>query len=80
MLALIVRSRSLVAVLLLALLVPYTFAAQATEPTAGNRSPAGNPDLGILIILGAIGFFIFLAWIFSRMGDDGGRGPDRTLL
>lgn len=45
-----------------------------------HRAPAGDPMLGMLIILGGIVFFILLAWVFSRMGDDGGKGPDHTIL
>jgi hypothetical protein len=45
-----------------------------------NRAPGGDPMLGMLIILGGIVFFILLAWVFSRMGDDGGKGPDHTML
>ncbi len=52
---------------------------RTTEPTA-EQPRAGDPDLGMVIIVGCIGFFILVAWIFSRTGDDGSRGPDRTLL
>jgi len=81
MLTILARSRALVAALLVALLVPCLSAAtEQTQTPASSRAPAGDPTRGMVIILGAIAFFIFLAWIFSRMGDDGGRGPDRTLL
>ena len=82
MLRVIDRVRSVLVMLVLATLAPYALA-RTTKPspsTDSNRTPAGDPDLGLLIIVGAIGFFILVAWIFSRTGDDGGRGPDRTLL
>ena len=81
MLSVIVRTRARFAALMLALLGPCIGAAAGQPPApASDRGAAGDPMLGMLIILGAIGFFILLAWIFSRMGDDGGHGPDRTLL
>ena len=52
---------------------------RTTEATA-EQPRAGDPDLGMVIIVGCIGFFVLVAWIFSRTGDDGSRGPDRTLL
>ena len=40
-----------------------------------------SPELGVLIILGVLGLLVLVAWVFSRVGDDGRRGPaDRTLL
>jgi hypothetical protein len=81
MLTILARSRALVTTMLVALLVPcLSAAAEQSQTPDANRAPAGDPMLGMVIILGAIAFFIVLAWIFSRMGDDGGRGPDRTLL
>ena len=95
MFTLITWGRILFAALALAAFSPSISAqhssAQAGRPTAqapsrtrtteaGDQPRSGDPDLGMLIIVGAIGFFILVAWIFSRTGDDGGRGPDRTLL
>ena len=81
MVALIARGRSLLSALSVALLTPCAFAAaDPSRSPRSDRAPAGDPMMGMLIILGGIAFFIVLAWIFSRMGDDGGRGPDRTLL
>ena len=81
MMTILARGRTLLAALVLALLAPYALATtKPTQSTGSARTPAGDPELGLLIILGAIGFFILVAWIFSRTGDDGGRGPDRTLL
>lgn len=82
MLRVIAWVRAILALLVLAFLVPAAYA-KTTKPspsTDSDRVPSGDPDLGLLIIVGAIGFFILVAWIFSRTGDDGGRGPDRTLL
>lgn len=80
MLTIIARGRSLVALSVALLALFAVAAAEQPETPASTRAPAGDPTLGMIIILGAIVFFIILAWIFSRMGDDGGRGPDRTLL
>ena len=85
---LITWGRTVFAALALAALVPYTSAfgqpstSTSRTPTteATERVPAGDPILGVLIIVGIIGFLVVVAWIFSRAGDDGGRGPDRTLL
>lgn len=77
------RARAAFAAAVFALLVPGLYAqserpaGMATDPAP---PPAGDFDLGLLIIIGAIGFFILVAWLFSRTGDDGGRGPDRNLL
>lgn len=71
------------AALALALFAPglYAQSERAGEKRpAGPRAEAGNPEIGLFIIVGAIGFFILVAWLFSRTMDDGGRGPDRTLL
>ena len=79
MLTLILRGRALVAALIPVLLAPALLAATEASPhSEAGRAPAGNPELGMLIILGAIGFFILLAWIFARMGD-GGKSADNTL-
>ena len=81
MITILARGRALFASLVLAFLSPCAIAAAETSRTSStDHAPAGDPNLGMLIILGGIGFFIILAWIFSRMGDDGNRGPDRTLL
>jgi hypothetical protein len=82
--------RILLAALALTTLNPCAFAtgrsstSRTTEPTYETTTepppPAGDPNLGILIIVGVVAFLILVAWIFSRTGDDGGRGPDRTLL
>jgi H+/Cl- antiporter ClcA len=74
--------RCLLIALVLALATPHALA----QPT--GRSPAesarqhaaGDADFGWLIILGLVGVLILIAWLISRMGDDGGRGPDHTML
>lgn len=81
MITILARGRALFAAIFLMFVAPCAIAAAEPSRTSSpDRAPAGDPALGMLIILGGIGFFIILAWIFSRMGDDGGRGPDRTLL
>jgi hypothetical protein len=87
MFTLITWGRILLASLALAVFTPYMPAQSNRSPATTRQSepateatPAGDPEFGMLIIVGAIGFFILVAWIFSRTGDDGGRGPDRTLL
>jgi hypothetical protein len=41
--------------------------------------PAGNPMLGMLIIIGVVAFLVLLAWIFSRIGEGNSRQADSTL-
>jgi hypothetical protein len=74
--------RHLLIALVLALATPHALA-QATGrsiPETPKRQAAGDSDFGWLIILGLVGLFILIAWLISRMGDDGGRGPDHTML
>jgi hypothetical protein len=72
--------RYLVAALALAL-VPAIALAQSTSRTSATDSgAAGDSDFGLLLIVGLIGFVVVVAWLISRMGDDGGRGPDHTML
>ena len=81
MLRFIEVSRFLLAALVMALAGSFARAMPEREPEPmPNRAPAGDPMVGMLIILGGIVFFILLAWVFSRMGDDGGKGPDHTML
>jgi hypothetical protein len=49
----------------------------ATEPAEKPR--AGSPEMGVLIILGAVAFLVFVAWVFSRVGDDRNSG-DRSMI
>ena len=72
--------RYFVAALVLAL-VPAFALAQSTGRSSGNgAATAGDADFGLLIIAGVIGLIVLVAWIIARMGDDGGRGPDHTML
>ena len=74
--------RFLFAALVLAL-VPALALAQATARSTARGAegmPAGDSDFGLLLIVGLIGFVVVVAWLISRMGDDGGRGPDHTML
>jgi hypothetical protein len=73
-------ARGVLVALLLALAAPCAFAQSTGRSDQGNSTQAGDPDLGLIIILGLIAFFVLLAWLISRMGDDGGRGPDHTML
>jgi hypothetical protein len=79
---LITWGRILFAALALTALMPCARAlGQSSETqTPTTNPPAGDPAFGVLIIVGIIGLLVVVAWIFSRTGDDGGRGPDRTLL
>ena len=70
--------RHLLVALALAIASPYALAQSTSRGTQEGR--AGDSDLGLLIILGVITFFVVLAWLISRMGDDGGRGPDHNIL
>jgi hypothetical protein len=66
-----------------ALAIGRSSSSRTTEPdhtTTEPNPPAGDPNLGILIIIGIVAFLILVAWIFSRTGNDGNRGPDHTLL
>jgi hypothetical protein len=75
----VVMGRSLLSALLLALLAPCAIA-QTTGRSAGGPATGGDADFGLLILFGLIGFVVLVAWVISRMGDDGGRGPDHTIL
>jgi len=35
-----------------------------------EHTQAGSPELGVLLIIGIVAAVIFMAWVFSRMGDD----------
>jgi flagellar biogenesis protein FliO len=70
--------RHLLVALALAMASPSALAQSTSRSTQEGR--AGDSDLGLLIILGVIAFFVVLAWLISRMGDDGGRGPDHNIL
>ena len=49
------------------------------EPVPVEKPRAGSPEMGVLIILGAVGFLVFVAWVFSRVGDES-TGGDRSLV
>jgi hypothetical protein len=70
--------RYLISALVLAL-VPAFALAQSTG-SADDSGTAGDSGFGLLIIAGVIGLIVLVAWLISRMGDDGGRGPDHTML
>jgi hypothetical protein len=49
------------------------------EPLPVEKPRAGSPEMGVLIILGAVGFLVLVAWIFSRVGDES-RSGDSSLI
>ncbi len=60
---------------------------RATERTSSARSDevvterprVGNPEFGILIIIGAVGFVVLVAWLIARVGDDSRSSGDSTI-
>src|SRR5580704_10233391 len=40
---------------------------------------AGSPELGVLILVGVVGFLVLIAWVISRIGEGSGRQSDNTL-
>jgi hypothetical protein len=79
----------LFAAMLLSLFSPFAFAQRnagnhratdlSTVDASQPHEPAGSPEIGVLIIVGVIGLLIFIAWVFSRMGESGSRSSDGTL-
>jgi len=55
-----------------------------THPTnrdAGeDQPPAGSPELGILLIIGIVGIFIFMVWLVSRVSDDSSPRGDGSII
>jgi hypothetical protein len=49
------------------------------DTTQEERGNVGNPMLGVLIIIGVVGFLVFVAWVFSRVGHGGSRPSDGTM-
>lgn len=49
------------------------------DPPAPERERAGNPIMGVMIIILMVGFLVFVAWIFSRVGSGQSRSSDNTL-
>jgi hypothetical protein len=45
-----------------------------------ETAPAGNPQLGMFIIAGIIGFLILVAWLLTRVSEESHQGDDRSLL
>jgi hypothetical protein len=85
-------SRPLLVLLGLAGSVGLAFAQTRSTSTTGQRpgatapvpmddsGPAGNPQMGLLIIAGIIGFLILVAWLLTRVSEEGRQGDDRSLL
>jgi hypothetical protein len=44
-----------------------------------DRRPTGSPEFGILILIGAVGFIILIAWIIARVGDDNRPRGDKVV-
>jgi hypothetical protein len=78
--------KALFAAMLLSLSIPFAFAERnagnhrTTETTTVSTSqphePAGSPEIGVLIIIGVIGLLVFVAWVFSRIGEGNSRKSD----
>ena len=89
MFALRTWNRVLLAAMMLLLSASYTFAERGatklrtteitTNATTSHPEPSGSPELGVLIIIGVIAFVIFVAWVFSRIGEGHSRPADNTM-
>jgi hypothetical protein len=44
-----------------------------------EKRPTGSPEFGILILIGAVGFIILIAWIIARLGDDNRPRSDKVV-
>lgn len=74
-------SRFLLVVLTLALLISDATAMESTaNETTATDPPAGNPEFGLLIIAGLIGFLILVTWLFSRVSDTSHGTSDKSIL
>ena len=87
--AIVTAMRILLVGLTLTLFAPVALANAATTfPTVKStalaepveKPRAGSPEMGVLIIIGAVGFLVLVAWIFSRVGDDNRPGGDRSMV
>ena len=47
---------------------------------ADEHERNGSPELGILILIGAVAFIILVAWLIARVGDDSHRGGDNSII
>lgn len=53
----------------------------ADAASATERVPAGDPLLGVVLIIGIVAFFILVAWWFSRIsGSDDSRPADKSII
>jgi hypothetical protein len=94
MFTLIRYSRLLLTLLVLAVFTaplaaaPHTSAGRtpSSEPgeslpaAAVEQQPPASPEMGLLIIIGVVGFLVLVAWLIARVGDDNRNGGDHTLL
>jgi hypothetical protein len=64
--------------------LPLSAAAARATPVSkadpAEIAPAGSPEFGILIIIGAVAFLAFVAWLFTRVGDDSGPRGDGSMI
>jgi hypothetical protein len=54
--------------------------AQSAARDAVETPPAGSPEFGVLIIIAVVAFFIFVAWLVVRVGDDPPHGGDGSII
>jgi hypothetical protein len=54
-------------------------ATSRAEEVVGQPQRAGSPEFGILIIIGAVGFVILVAWLLARVTDDSRSSGDTTI-
>jgi hypothetical protein len=64
--------------------LPSGTAPSRTETAKANDAAEehqrnGSPELGILILIGAVAFIILVAWLIARVGDDSHRGGETSL-
>lgn len=73
--------RALLAAVALAVFAPAALATDTRRAidAADGHPPSGSPEFGILIVIGIVGFLVLVAWLFSRVGDDG-PPSDRSMI
>ena len=63
--------------------VPLAAAARPTPTSKADPvevAPAGSPEFGVLIVIGVVAFLAFVAWLFTRVGDDSGPRGDGSMI
>ena len=56
-----------------------TSASQGADTPPAEHVRAGNPIMGVVIVIGVVAFLIFVAWIFSRISEGHGRTSDNSM-